>query len=200
MRLRHFKFLLSPAGQQLLTELSAMTINADNHLPLASQLRQKVSSNQVHALLETALLRQRATKKFTRAGSMYFTREALEQATAELVAAHRAKRFQAKGFNYVADLGCGIGGDSIALASQGQVIGVEQARLRLAMARENLKAYDHGDGFEALQADLLELSPLPVDALFADPGRRDPYGRRIYSVHDYYPPIIHFLNCCKKCY
>jgi SAM-dependent methyltransferase len=189
VRLRDFNFLLSPAGQRLLAELSAVTINADNHLPLASQLRQKVNSNQAHALLETALLRQRAARKFTRADMMYFTREALEQATAELVAAYRAKRFHAKGFDYVADLGCGIGGDSIALASQSQVIGVDRDRLRLAMAQENLRAYDHGDQFAALQADLLELSPLPIDALFADPGRRDQHGRRIYSVHKYYPPI-----------
>jgi SAM-dependent methyltransferase len=187
--LRDFNFLLSPAGQQLLSELAAVTINAQNHLHLATQLRQKVSANQAHALLETALLRQRAARKFTRADTMYFTREALEQATAEQVAAYRAKRFQAKGFNYVADLGCGIGGDAIALASQLQVIGVDRDRLRLAMAQENLRAYDHSDHFEALQADLIELGPLPVDALFADPGRRDKYGRRIYSVYDYDPPI-----------
>jgi hypothetical protein len=48
-----------------------------------------------------------------------------------------------------------------------------------------------------LQADLLELSPLPVDALFADPGRRDEYGRRIYSVHQYRPPLS-FLDSWRQ--
>jgi hypothetical protein len=57
------------------------------------------------------------------------------------------------------------------------------------MAQENVRLYGHGRRFRALQADLLELSPLPVEALFADPGRRDELGRRIYSVHQYRPSL-----------
>ncbi len=194
VQLPDFYFLLSPAGQQILSELSTEPINQDTHLSLASRLRQKVSPSQAHALLETTLLRQRATKKFSHADSMYFTREALEQATAEPVARHRANRFQDRGFNYVADLGCGVGGDSIALANKVRVIGVDRDRLRLAMAWENLRTYEHSDRFEALQADLLELSPLPVDALFVDPGWRDKNGRRIYSIHKYHPPVSIFVD------
>lgn len=189
MQLQEFYFLLSPAGQQLLSELAAAPINDRNHLQLASQLRRRVDSERVHALLETALLRQRAIKKFSRAESMYFIREALEQATAELVAIYREKRFREKGFQQVADLGCGIGGDAIALANHMQVIGVDRDRLRLAMARENLRAYDREDRFAPLQADITELGPMPLAALFADPGRRDPRGRRLHSVHDYDPPL-----------
>jgi hypothetical protein len=57
------------------------------------------------------------------------------------------------------------------------------------MAQENLRAYGRGHRFHPLQADLLHLSPLPVDALFADPGRRNEHGRRIFSVHEYRPPL-----------
>jgi hypothetical protein len=158
-------------------------------LQIASQLSNEFGSAHAHALLETALLRKRAVGKFSRAGEMYFTREALQQASAEEISTYRAKRFAHGGFARLADLGCGIGGDALALAAQAQVIGVEWDSLRLAMAQENVRAYGHGSRFRPLQADLLELSPLPVDALFADPGRRDEYGRRIYSVHQYRPPL-----------
>src|SRR5204862_124898 len=60
------------------------------------------------AALETALLRQRARAKFSHADAMYFTREALEQASGEAVSRYRAERFVP--FGRVGDFCCGIGG------------------------------------------------------------------------------------------
>jgi len=182
-------FLKSVEGQQLLAGLAASQITADNHLQIASTLRQQVGVKNAGAALETALLRQRGTTKFSRAADMYFTRTALEQASAEIVSTYRADRIASAGFQHVADLGCGIGGDSITLAAQARVIGVDWDPVRVAMAQENVHAYGRGDHFTPLQADLLTLSPLPVEALFADPGRRDESGRRIYSLNHYRPPI-----------
>ena len=54
---------------------------------------------------------------------MYFVRAALEQASPEVVAKHRARRFADLGCQQIADLGCGIGGDAIALAAQAEVTG-----------------------------------------------------------------------------
>ncbi|MDX1616472.1 MAG: methyltransferase domain-containing protein [Candidatus Promineifilaceae bacterium] len=189
MQLSDFHFLLGDDGQALLAELAGVPLTAENHLRLASELRQRVGPARAQAVLETMLLRQRAQAKFSRAGAMYFTRAALEQASAEPVAAHRARRYAAAGFGTVADLGCGIGGDALALAAAADVVGVDWQPLRLAMAQENVRVYGHESSFQPLQADLLALSPLPVDALFADPGRRDEHGRRIFSVHEYRPPL-----------
>lgn len=189
MDLQSFYFLLTPAGQAHLSALAEMEIDAESHLQVASQLSAEVGPERAHALLETTLLRQRAAAKFSRAAEMYFTRDALQQASSEDVTAYRSGRFASAGYTQVADLGCGIGGDALALAASAEVIGVDWDPLRLAMAQENLRAYGHGTRFSPLQADLLELSPLPVDALFADPGRRDEYGRRIYSVSKYRPPL-----------
>ncbi len=182
-------FLKSAEGQQLLAGLAASQITADNHLQIASTLRQQVGVKKAGAALETALLRQRGAAKFSRAADMYFTRSALEQASAEVVSTYRADRVASAGFQHVADLGCGIGGDSISLAARVKVIGVDWDPVRVAMAQENLHAYGLGERFTPLQADLLTLSPLPVEALFADPGRRDESGRRIYSLNQYRPPI-----------
>jgi len=93
------------------------------------------------AALETTLLRQRGAAKFSRAADMYFTRAALEQASAEVVSTYRADRIASAGFQHVADLGCGIGGDSISLAARVKVIGVDWDPVRVAMAQENLHAY-----------------------------------------------------------
>jgi hypothetical protein len=120
---------------------------------------------------------------------MFFTRPALEQASSEIVSTYRARRYAAAGFSHIADLGCSLGGDSLALAAHAQVTGVEWDALRLAMAQENVRVYGHGQRFDPLQADLTALDPLPVEALFFDPARRDEHGRRFFSVHEYRPPL-----------
>lgn len=189
MELRDFHFLLSPEGAERLDQLTKTAIRPENHLALASELRREVTAGQAHALLETAMLRQRAGEKFSRAAQMFFTRPALEQASSEVVSVYRSARFADAGFGLVADLGCGIGGDALGLAAHGHVVGIDRDRLRLEMARENAEVYGRGGRFHPVLADLYALPPLAVDALFFDPGRRDERGRRLYSVHDYRPPL-----------
>ena len=197
MDLESFYYLMTPTGQAQLAALADIEIDAENHLQVASRLSAEVGRKRAHALLETTLLRRRAAGKFSRADQMYFSREALQQASSETVSSYRSRRFATAGFEHVADLGCGIGGDSLALAVPAEVIGVDWNPLRLAMAQENLRVYGRGHRFVPLQADLLELSPLPVEALFADPGRRDEHGRRIFSVNKYRPPLT-FLEAWRE--
>ena len=189
MDLGAFHFLLSEAGERRLAALTAEPITAANHLQLAMGLREAFSPEASHALLETALLRQKGRDKFSRAEEMYFTREALEQASSEAVSHYRAARYAAAGMRTVADLGCSIGGDALALAAHCMVIGIDRDPLRLAMARENVAAYGRSNHFQPLLADLEALPPLDVDAFFFDPARRDEQGRRLFSVHDYHPPL-----------
>lgn len=189
MDLAALHYLLSPPGQHWLAWLAQQEITPQSHLALASRLREELAPELAQALLETALLRREAAAKFSRAGRMYFTREALEQASAEPVARHRARRFAAAGVAHVADLGCGIGGDALALAAHSHVTGVDRDRVRLVMARENVAAYGHVARFQPVQADLETLPPFPAGAFFFDPARRDEQGRRIYSVAGYRPPV-----------
>jgi SAM-dependent methyltransferase len=182
-------FLLSTPGQHWLDWLAPQEISSQTHLALASHLRESLTVEETNALLETALLRRQAAAKFSRADAMYFTRAALEQASAEPVADHRARRYAAAGIGTVADLGCGIGGDALALAAVSDVVGVDRDFLRLHMARANVAAYGHEHRFHPLQADLQTLPPLAVDTFFFDPARRDEQGRRIYSVAEYRPPL-----------
>lgn len=190
MTLDDLAFLLSDAGQRWLQDVGNMGITPQTHLQIATWLRQKLPKIQAQAVLETVVLRQHAISKFSRADDMYFVRAALEQASAETVAQHRARRFADVGCTQIADLGCGIGGDAIALAAQAEVMGVEWEPVRLAMAQENVRVYGHGNRFHPLQADLYSLTPLgQMDALFFDPARRDEQGRRFFSLAQYRPPL-----------
>lgn len=112
-------------------------------------------------------LRKRARAKFALADQMLFDRDGLEMATHERVAAYHASHFPEG--ETVADLSCGIGGDLIALAQRGPVVGYETDPLRAEYARHNLKV--HG-----LEAEVRTESPtyacLPCDSAFLDPQRR----------------------------
>ena len=132
--------------------------------------------------LELAILRREAAVKFPFADHMFFTREALEQASPWKVASCRASRF--RNFERLVDLGCSIGADSLALAGVAPTLGIDIDPLRLHMAQANAKAMGFSDGLSFLQADLVD--PLPIKCpqsstgLFFDPARRAG-GRRAYS-------------------
>ena len=183
------QFLLGPVGTELLDELAPTPITPDNQLQIASRLRQLFQPEQAQAAMEIVLLRQLAAGKFANASQMFFTRAALEQSSSEVISTYRARRFAAAGFDRVADLGCGIGGDALGLAAHGDVIGVDLDLVRLAMARENLGIYGFEHRFLPVQADLLTMRPLPVQAAFFDPARRDQQGRRFFSMRQYQPPM-----------
>ncbi len=184
-----FQFLLTSTGEKWLDEIGEISITKQNHLQIITRLRKTLPAAHAQAVLETAVLRQHATPKFSKAKQMFFTRPALEQATPEIVSRYRAQRFRQLGCQTVADLGCSIGGDALALADFAQVTGVDWDPVRLQMAQENMRVYEHSDRFHPLQADLLSLTPFRADALFFDPARRDEQGRRFFSVHDYQPPL-----------
>lgn len=195
MRPEDFRYLTSPEGCEILASLAAQPVTQDNQLALASRLRQLIGPERAQATIEQALLRRRAEAKFSRAAEMLFTRDGLEQATAEPVAAHRARRFADAGFTRLADLACGIGGDALALTAAADVIGLDRDPLRLALARTNVSAYGRGERFLPVAADLTTLPPLPVEAFFFDPARRTPTGpnkppsRRLFDVEAYQPPL-----------
>lgn len=154
-----------------------------------SSLSRLYPAELARAALETAILRQEAALKFPAAERMYFTRPALEQATAFAVAVYRVQRFA--GQERLLDLGCSVGGDTLALAALAPTIGVDLDLVRLGMARANLQAFGLGDLTHFIQADLT--SPLPLSlpgaaGVFFDPARRSG-EQRIHSVRHYQPPL-----------
>ena len=171
MDLETFRWLLGESGQQLLAEASETTDPEGRHL------RMRYSGDQVAAALTLADLRLKAQAKFGElAKGMYFTHDALEQATRLSVSQHRAARIRAADLETIIDLGCGIGGDLIAFAMAGlTAAGIDLDPLRVAMAEANLAAA--GVGGATMAADATTINLDPFDVAFADPARRTARGR-----------------------
>jgi hypothetical protein len=166
-----FSWLLTDEGQQLLDEA------AQTNDPEGRQLRNRYSGDQVAAALTQVELRNRAEAKFGElAQRMYFTTDALEQATKLSVSQHRAARIRTSGLETIIDLGCGIGGDLITFAMAGlTAAGVDLDPLRVAMAEANLAAA--GVGGATMVADATTVNLDPFDVAFIDPARRTGRGR-----------------------
>jgi hypothetical protein len=191
-----FEQLLSPTGAACLSAAVELSPTHEAFLGCYEKLRKRWPSELVKAAVETCVLRRKAAAKFSHAAEMYFTREALEQATSESVARHRAERF--RGMAHVADLCCGIGADAIALASVGcRVTAIDRDPLRVRMAEANVITCGVGERVTCQVADVLTDMLPAVDAVFLDPARRAD-GKRFLSLADYLPPPMDVLGRLPK--
>jgi SAM-dependent methyltransferase len=185
--LETFDWLLSPAGQSLLTQATSLYDEGLSPIRAGEVLRRHATPEQSAAALSQVTLRDSASVKFGDAAArMYFTRDGLEQSTRLRVARHRASRLATAAPESVLDLGCGIGGDLIALSNAGlTVAGVDLDPVRVAVASANLRALDLPGA--VIHADGTELDLTAFGVVFADPARRTSSGR-VFSVDDYSPP------------
>jgi SAM-dependent methyltransferase len=188
MDLETLRFLMSPEGERLLDTAKSLE---GSFLAKITALRKHYPPQVSSAAVELIELRKRAGKKFSRADEMLFTREALEQASGEVISRYRAERFPVDAC--VLDLGCGIGGDTIGLAGRCFVTAVDRDPVRIAMAERNLKVYGFSERVKFVCADVTEM-PLAGDAAFLDPSRRAG-GRRTVRLAEMNPPVefIHRL-------
>ncbi len=196
MDIASFRALCSPIGQTALAEAQHLSPREVDFLFHFQRLARRYSPEIARAALETAILRNRAVKKFPRqAARWYFTRETLEQASPSVVSAWRARRFA--NYNFLLDVGCSIGSDTFALAQVAPTLGIDLDPLRLAMGRENLKSAGLWGQAQLLRADARHHLPLgalhPLSGAFFDPARRSGQ-QRIFSVADYQPPLDTVLN------
>jgi SAM-dependent methyltransferase len=181
--------LLSAEGRELLAALPEGPLDPADALRLGTRLRRRHPAELVAAALAQRELRERAAAKFALAGRMWFTREGLEQASAEPLARHRAARYA--GADRVADLCCGIGGDLCALAPGRAALAVDLDPLHLRMARENARVHGAGE-VAAACADVRTLRLPRSLAVFVDPARRSG-GRRLPAGQSH-PPLAWCLE------
>jgi hypothetical protein len=182
--------LAEPAGRALLDRLRGVDVTGPAGLRLGTELRRDHPTDLVVDALAQHELRSRAGAKFTRAADMFFTRAGLEQASAEVVAEHRRRRY--RGCVTVADLCCGIGGDLVALAAESDVVGVDRDPVHLWMARENARAYGVLDRVQTRESDVRDAALADVDAVFVDPARRSASGRTRVGASE--PPLAWCLG------
>ena len=145
----------------------------------------------VATVLSQSKLRAKARAKFGEfASRMLFTDTGLEQATRLKVAALHAGRFARAGIGHVADLGCGIGGDALALAAIDlEVTAADADEITAAIAAYNLTPFPKVTVLHARAEDV----PLGgIGGAWLDPARRTTAGgttRRLSDAAEYSPGL-----------
>lgn len=180
-------FLSSPAGERVLARLAdePQLTHDGATLSLLTALRKDLPPDQAGAALELARMRVKARAKFgDDAARMFFTRDALEQASDPLVRKYRTTLIPAS--TGVEDMCCGIGSDALAFAQAGFTVnGYDLDPLRVEMARLNAGVLGLPIHFNVV--DAREWQP-QGETVFFDPARRED-GKRIYNVEQYEPPL-----------
>jgi hypothetical protein len=186
----HIAPILTPEGWELLASLGPY--REDEAFRLTAALRKAGHSPElVSAVLTQSRLRTKAEAKFGEfARQMIFTKAGLEQATRLTVAARHAQRFAEAGIGHVADLGCGLGADSMALASLDLVVtAVEMDEATAACATMNLIPFRNAT---VVHSDATSVSLEGVDGVWLDPARRTTSTsgtKRIWDPEDFSPPL-----------
>jgi len=182
--------LLNPEGWELLASLGPY--REEEAFRLNASLRKAGHSPElVSAALTQSRLRTKAEAKFGEfARQMIFTRAGLEQATRLTVAARHAQRFAEAGIAHVADLGCGLGADAMALASLDiQVTAVELDETTAACATMNLIPFRNAT---VVHADAAAVPLDGIDGVWLDPARRTTSSsgtKRLWDPEDFSPPL-----------
>lgn len=161
---------------------------------LVARYRKELSAERTHLVLEQVALRTRARQKFSRAEAMFFTRVGLEQATDELVAAAKAKRFAG---TTAADLCCGIGGDLMSLAARGPIVGVDADPIAALLAQENCRTVMGAGLATVATQDAATFDVRSVSAWHIDPDRRA-RGGRTTRIERYEPTLETFERMLRQ--
>ncbi len=163
--------LLSAETLRLIDELGPIASTADAATALLRLRRSGIDPAVAATVLTQARLRARAVAKFgDLATGMLFTEDGLQQATRLGVAARHAARFRSAGIEAIADLGCGIGADSLAFSGLGiSVRALERDPITAAIAAYNLAAFPD-TSVEVGDAEQAALDG--VGGAWLDPARR----------------------------
>jgi hypothetical protein len=179
--------LLTPEGLSLLSSLPHWDSTRDIVRDVSALRAAGHSPALVAAVLHQSRLRAKAVAKFGPfAESMLFTTAGLEQATRLRVAGLHANRYREAGLAHVADLGCGIGADALAMAGLDlTVTAVERDEVTAAIAAFNLASWPSAT---VIHGDATDFAIDEVDAVFLDPARRTS-SKRSMDPADWSPSL-----------
>lgn len=138
---------------------------------LLAKLRKELSSDRARLVAEQLNLRTQARAKFgPLAEHMFYTQLALQQSTDLCVARYKARRFAQD--MPVIDYCCGIGGDLLALAERGPVVGWDGSAEMIILTAANLRAAHLDAAAQVKQGAVEQHPPCATDLWHVDPDRR----------------------------
>ena len=152
-------------GQHHLAAASRWFTQGDPVTTIIPRLRKDLPPNRASLVVQQISLRQRAAKKFSRAGQMFFTDLKLQQSTSEAIAVYKSRMYPT---GNVADLCCGIGGDAVARAAS---LHVDLDPVCCLLATANLRVYGASDPKVVCQ-DVVDTDLSRIAAWHLDPDRR----------------------------
>lgn len=164
--------------------LSLVAESSGNELALQTQLRRQFPQRLVRGAFALCELRRKGLAKFSLAAEMWFDRQGLEQATSELVARHKARRFSGTVF----DLCCGIGGDCLALAERCLVTAVDLSPAACLRTQWNAEVHGVSPRVELACQDVSAVD-LGAALVHIDPDRRTQARGRAVRIEDYLPGL-----------
>lgn len=182
--------LLTIDGWELLSSMGPY--RESDSLKLNESLRRAGHSPElVAAALTQSRLRAKAETKFGEfASQMLFTQAGLEQATRLSIAALHAQRFTTADITTVADLGCGLGADSLAMASLDiNVTAVEMDEVTAACTTVNLMPFPHA---KVICARAQDVDLAGIEGVWLDPARRTTSTSgttRLFDPEAFSPPL-----------
>ncbi|HVS72010.1 MAG TPA: hypothetical protein VHQ47_12215, partial [Phycisphaerae bacterium] len=190
-------FLATPEGITLRTRILALLAGRPHRkLTVAdiAALRKSTSPDHLHAALTLCQLQPKAAQKFPSlhdaAGFVFATPEALEQATDELLAAHKATRFAPALLpdTHIIDYCSGIGGDSLPLANIAPLTAIDLSPARTTCLRLNAQSLPPKHPLTIQSTDITthSLSTIHHSLFHIDPARRHA-GRRSHQYADLLP-------------
>ncbi|MGM9992522.1 MAG: hypothetical protein ACI376_06730 [Candidatus Bruticola sp.] len=199
---QQLQFLCQAEIQTVLSELAQQKIDGPDELKIIKKLRRRFNSNETSLLLNQVKLRGKGANKFPApmAANMFYEEKALEQATSWPLAMHRAQKLhQAASLSEAPflDLGCGIGGDALAMAHFRPVIAVDLDRERLDILEVNAARLQLPFPIYTLQADYMHDQLPEAAAAFSDPARRQ-NDRRIYNPLETLPPLPQVVDLLRR--
>jgi hypothetical protein len=173
--------LTTEPGRRLLGEVATVRSIGPSDV---ARFRKQASAARVSAAIRLLQARTKAALKFERGLQMWVEPTAIEQATSEPVARHKASRFVC---SLVVDLCSGIGGDALALAARSDVLAVDLEEAMCRRLHYNAKVYNVTDRILAVRARV-ETFAIPSGAwLHLDPDRRARGRERARALEDYAP-------------
>lgn len=169
-----YEWLISDAGRDHLARTIQSSSSGKSITSLVSKLRRELTPEQTHLILEQSRLRERAASKFSKADAMFFIDLRLQQSTSESIAIYKSSYFPD---GPIADLCCGLGGDSIGLARRGLSVMVDRDPVCALLAKANLQAY--GSQPTILCDDVSAANLEEMAAWHLDPDRRSQPRRTV---------------------
>jgi len=173
-----YRWLVGEQAQPYFDDVKSSGVS---FVALTKRLRADLSPERTHLVLEQIDLRERARAKFSRPEKMFFTRKLLEQSTDDQIASHKASRFPSG--QPIADLCCGIGGDTLALLGRGPCLAVDRDPVAMLLVEANCRALDAGK----LSCEVVDVRSfvegMQCAAWHIDPDRRVATQRTSQAVY-----------------